>query len=272
MTDKTPIVAKEGWHALHLFYKIEHGQWDLFSREEQVAAKTALSTLVQEIRAAADTQLLTCSVVTPKADLAFLLLTPDLRQANAFEKRLTRSLGADVLTPVFSYLSVTERSEYFSTEADHVESLKKERGLAEGSAEFDAALAEIRDRLEKYASFRLYPQLPDWPVVCFYPMSKRRGDVKNWYSLPFAERKRLMSGHARIGREWHGRILQMITASTGLDDGEWGVTLFAHNSADVKDIVHQMRFDEVSAEYAEFGEFFIGLQAPLDELFARLLL
>ncbi len=272
MTEPTPIIPSEGWHALHLFYRVEAGQWDLFSREEKLAAKTALSTLVQEIRATPDSQLVTCSVVTPKADLAFLLLTPDLREANAMEKRLTRSLGADVLTPVFSYLSVTERSEYFSTEEDQIALLKKERGLAEGSAEFDAALAEVRDRLAKYAQFRLYPRLPDWPVVCFYPMSKRRGEAKNWYALPFADRKKLMAGHARIGREWHGRILQLITASTGLDDGEWGVTLFAHDTADVKEIVYQMRFDPVSAEYADFGEFFIGLQTPLDELFARLLL
>jgi peroxiredoxin len=111
--------------------------------------------------------------------------------------------------------------------------------------------------------------MPDWPVMCFYPMNKRRGETRNWYSLGFEERKRLMSGHARIGRQWHGKIRQLITGSTGLDDAEWGVTLFAHDTMHVKGIVYEMRFDAVSAEYADFGEFYIGLQLPLDELFRR---
>jgi chlorite dismutase len=100
-------------------------------------------------------------------------------------------------------------------------------------------------------------------------MNKRRGEVKNWYALPFEERKQLMSGHARVGRTWHGKILQLITGSTGLDDWEWGVTLLAHDPIDIKGIIYEMRFDPVSADYAEFGEFYIGLQVPLDELFRR---
>lgn len=268
-----PVVPAEGWHVLHLFYRIEYGQWQLLSPDEQRQAKTELALLVQEIRAAADTQLLTFSVVTPKADLGFMLLTPDLQTANAYEKRLNLSLGADVLTPVYSYLSMTERSEYTLTEAEYVaDTLEKERGLAHGTPEFDAALAEFHGRMDKYGKDRLYPKLGNRPVICFYNMLKRRGSEQNWYRLSHEERKGLMGGHARIGRQWAGKIRQLVTGSTGLDDSEWGVTLFAHDTLDVKGIVYEMRFDAVSAEYAEFGEFYIGLQLPLDELFRRLLL
>ncbi len=272
MTDRAfdPVVPAEGWHVLHLFYRVEYGQWQLLSPDDQRAAKTALTELVQEIRAAEGTQLLAFSVVTPKADLGFMLLTPDLQTANGFEKRLSLSLGPDMLTPVFSYLSMTERSEYTTTEADYAaETLEKEKGLAPGTPEHTAGLEEFRARMDKYGKDRLYPKLGNRPVICFYNMGKRRGAQQNWYRLNHAERKELMLGHARIGRQWAGKIRQLITGSTGLDDAEWGVTLFANDTFDVKGIVYEMRFDAVSAEYADFGEFYIGLQLPLDELFRR---
>jgi chlorite dismutase len=262
------MAPPEGWHVLHLFYKIEHGQWQLFTESEKIRAKTRLAELVQEIRSAADTQLLSFAVVTPKADLGFMLVTPDLQSANAWEKQLTLALGADVLSPAAAFFSMTERSEYLSTEQEHREILKLE-GVAEGTPEWETRLGEIQARLEKYVKFRLYPSLPDWPVVCFYPMVKKRGSEQNWYRLPFAKRKELMAGHALVGRKWRGKILQLITGCTGLDDAEWAVTLFAQNTYDVKGIVSEMRFDPVGADYAEFGEFYIGLQLPLDELYRR---
>ena len=272
MTDRAfdPVLPAEGWHVLHLFYRVEYGQWQLLSPDDQRAAKTNLTELVQEIRATEGTQLLAFSIVTPKADLGFMLLTPDLQTANGFEKRLSLSLGPDVLTPVYSYLSMTERSEYTTSEADHaVETLEKEKGLVPGTPEHDAGLEDFRTRMDKYGKDRLYPKLGNRPVICFYSMGKRRGAQQNWYRLGHAERKELMLGHARIGRQWAGKIRQLITGSTGLDDSEWGVTLFAHDTFDVKGIVYEMRFDAVSAEYADFGEFYIGLQLPLDELFRR---
>ena len=272
MTDRAfdPVLPAEGWHVLHLFYRVEYGQWQLLSPDDQRAAKTNLTDLVQEIRATEGTQLLAFSIVTPKADLGFMLLTPDLQTANGFEKRLSLSLGPDVLTSVFSYLSMTERSEYTTTEADYAaETLEKEKGLAPGTPEHAAGLEDFRARMDKYGKDRLYPKLGNRPVICFYSMGKRRGTQQNWYRLPHAERKELMLGHARIGRQWAGKIRQLITGSTGLDDSEWGVTLFAHDTFDVKGIVYEMRFDAVSAEYADFGEFYIGLQLPLDELFRR---
>src|SRR5213596_1829626 len=127
MTDKnTSLVPEEGWHCLHLFYHIEYGQWQLLSREEQNAAKTNLSSLVQEVRAMESTQLLTLSMVTPKADVGFMLIAPDLHNANKIEKQLSLSLGADVLTPVYSYLSLTEESEYIMTEEEYTASLDEE--------------------------------------------------------------------------------------------------------------------------------------------------
>jgi hydrogen peroxide-dependent heme synthase len=271
MTDKnTALVPEEGWHCLHLFYHVEYGQWQLFSDEEKNAAKTNLSSLVQEVRVVESTQLLTLSMVTPKADLGFMLITPDLHSANRIEKRLTMALGADVLTPVYSYLSLTEESEYITTEEEYAEVLAQEQSISPGSQEFDHAMAAFHERMKHYRQERVYPTLPEWPIVCFYNMSKRRGEHRNWYALPYQERSGLMKGHANVGRRFAGKVKQLITGSTGLDDAEWAVTLFARDTFQIKAIVYQMRFDPVSAEYADFGEFFVGIQLPLDELFRRL--
>jgi hydrogen peroxide-dependent heme synthase len=271
MTDKnTALVPEEGWHCLHLFYRIEYGQWQLLSDLEKNTAKTNLSSLVQEVRATDSTQLLTLSVVTPKADLGFMLITPDLHSANRIEKRLTTALGPDVLTPVYSYLSLTEESEYITTEEEYAEVLAQEQNIQPGSEEFNHAMAAFHERMKQYRQERVYPTLPEWPIVCFYNMSKRRGEHRNWYALPYQERRGLMKDHANVGRRFAGKVKQLITGSTGLDDAEWGVTLFARDTFQIKAIVYQMRFDPVSAEYADFGEFFVGIQLPLDELFRRL--
>jgi chlorite dismutase len=268
-----PLVPREGWHVIHLFYQIDHAQWSILSDEEKRAAKTRLTELVQEIRATKDTHLLTYAIATPKADLGFMLLTPDLQVACAYEKQLTLSLGPEILSPTYSYLSQTERSEYTtSSEQYAAETLVGEKGLTPGSPEYQQALKEFEDRMDHYLQHRLYPVLPDWPVVCFYPMSKRRSGADNWYSLSYDARRELMAGHARVGRTYSGRILQLITGSTGLDEYEWGVTLLAKDTLDIKAIVYEMRFDEVSARYAEFGDFYIGMQLPLDELFRRVCL
>lgn len=272
MTDQNAnaVIPLQGWHVLHLFYKIEHGQWGLLAPDERIALKTQMTELIQEIRATPDTQLLIFSMVSPKSDIGFMLLTPDLHTANSFEKRLTLSLGPDVMTPVYSFLSLTEESEYMTTEEEYGVTLTTEQSIPAGSEEYEKAMGEFKTRMAKYRKDKLYPLLPVWEVFCFYPMSMRRAPEQNWYGLTFEERKKLMAAHGRIGRTYHGKILQLITGSTGLDDAEWGVTLFAHDTFFVKDIVYKMRFDPVSAQYAEFGEFYIGLSVPLDELFRRL--
>ena len=271
MTDKnSALVPEEGWHCLHLFYRIDRGQWQLLGREEQTAAKIALTRLIQDVRALDSTQLLVLSIVSPKADLGFMLVTPDLHAVNRVEKQLSAVLGADVLTPVYSYLSLTEESEYITTDEEYADILVNEQNIERDSEEFGHGMAAFHERMKHYREERVYPSLPDWPVVCFYNMSKRRGEQRNWYALPYQERRELMKSHANVGRRFAGKVKQLITGSTGLDDEEWGVTLFARDTYQIKAIVYQMRFDPVSAEYGEFGEFFIGIQLGLDELFRRL--
>ncbi|MDB4508229.1 heme-dependent peroxidase [Akkermansiaceae bacterium] len=270
-----PIVPYEGWHVMHLFYSIDHSQWSLLTESEKREAKTRLTELVQEIRSHEDTQILIYAVATPKADIGFMLLTPDLHDATHFEKRLTLSLGVDVLVPTYSYLSQTERSEYTTSREQYgKDTLISEEGMTEGTPEFEEKLDEFDARMVHYLKHRMYPVLPDWPVICFYPMSKRRSahDEYNWYSLEFEDRAKLMKGHATTGRKYSGKILQLITGSTGFEDHEWGVTLLAHDSAQIKAIVYEMRFDEVSARFGEFGDFYIGMQLPLDQLFERVCL
>lgn len=272
-SEVTPLVPREGWHVMHLFYHVDHAQWALYSDDEKRQAKTHLTELVQEIRATPDTHLLIFSIATPKADLGFMLLTPDLQVANLYEKQLSLSLGPEILSPAYSYLSQTESSEYTSTREQYsAETLVGEKGLMEGSVEFEASLKEFDERMAHYLKHRLYPVLPDWPVICFYPMSKRRNGGDNWYALDYEARRKLMAGHAKVGRTYAGRILQLITGSTGLDEHEWGVTLLAKDTIDIKSIVYEMRFDEVTARYGEFGDFYIGMQLPLDVLFRRVCL
>ncbi len=176
-------------------------------------------------------QLVTAAIVGHKADVGFVALCPDMRPLWDFQ----RACASAGLTASASYVSLTELSEYAA-------------GLPE----------EMRQA-------RLYPRLPpeSMPAFCFYPMSKRRTASHNWYALDFDERKRLMLGHGAVGRNYRGRILQLITGSTGLDDWEWGVTLFGRRPDDLKACVYEMRFDEASALYADFGPFYAGMVGDL---------
>ena len=140
----TPVVPREGWHVMHLFYHVDHAQWSLYGDDEKRQAKTRLTELVHEIRATPDTHLLVFSVTTPKADLGFMLLGPDLQMLNAFEKQISLSLGPEILSPAYSYLSQTESSEYTTTREQYsAETLIGEKGMTEGSAEFEAGLVEF---------------------------------------------------------------------------------------------------------------------------------
>lgn len=270
-TQSKPIVPQEGWHVQHLFFSLNHTNWASMEEDQQDDARKHLVKTVERIRKHPDTQLLAFSMVGPKSDLGFMILTPDLQDADRFAKDLQRSLGPDVLVPAYSYLSMTELSEYTTKEEEFKKELVEKEGLAEGSEPFTARLAEWNARMAKYNQDRLYPNMPDWQVMCFYNMSKRRNVEQNWYASDFETRRKLMGGHAKTGRTWHGKIRQLITGSTGLDEAEWGVTLFAHDTHHIKGIVYEMRFDEVSAVYAEFGDFYIGIQLPLKELLDRLL-
>jgi len=272
LTSLAPILPTEGRHVLHLFYSMEQEPWSYLEASERRKRRDGLAKIVREIQALPETQLLPYSVVGPKADLGFMLVTPDLQVADRCSKLLGEGLGAGMLTPTFSYFSMTERSEYMTSEAEYNAELIAE-GIDPETPEFATKIAEFHDRMDKYMRRRVIPELPDaqeWPVFSFYPMSKRRLPQLNWYGLPFEDRKRLMAGHAKIGRTYSGRVLQLITGSTGLDDMEWGVTLFAKTTSEIKAIVYEMRFDVVSSHYAEFGEFFIGIRMDIPDLCNRL--
>ncbi len=270
-TEIKPLSPQEGWHVQHLFYHVNHSQWCLQDDEEKAAARANLEQIIARIRSHPDTQLLTFSMVGPKSDIGFMLLTPDLHDSDRFAKQLALALGPDVLLPAYSYLSMTELSEYATPESEFRQELVEKEKLEEGSEAFETRLGEWRARMAKYNKDRLYPNMPDWQVMCFYNMGKRRNVDQNWYASDFETRRRLMGGHARVGRTWAGKVRQLITGSTGLDAEEWGVTLFAHDTFNIKGIVYEMRFDEVSAIYGQFGDFYIGIQLPFAELASRVL-
>ena len=250
-----PVELSVGWGVLHLFYKVDGGRSETDARGSK-RVLDAVQSLVADGH-----QALLFAVLGHKADLGVMVLGPDLARLQAFECELS----AAPLTLVDSYVSFTELSEYTSSEDDERARLETEEGLA-GAAQ-EASLAAWRERMAHYREQRIHPRLPLKRAICFYPMSKRRVQGANWYSLPFDARKQLMAGHARVGRNYAGRVLQLITGSTGLDDWEWGVTLLADDPVALKEIVYEMRFDPVSADYAEFGPFVVGLLAePADAL------
>jgi peroxiredoxin len=183
-------------------------------------------------------QVVSVSMLGHKADAAFMAVASDLRELRTFQTAI-QTAGVFVSD---SYVSITEVSEY---------------------------AANVPEEMK---NARLYPQLPPagknaW---CFYPMSKKREPENNWYTLPFDKRSELMSEHGKSGRAFSGRVIQLVTASAGFDDFEWGVTLFAVNPDDLKDVVYTMRFDEASSVYAEFGAFYVGMVTPVEELVATL--
>lgn len=184
------------------------------------------------------TQVVSVAILGHKADVAFMALDADLWHL----RLLQRDLAATGLVAVASYVSLTEVSEY---------------------------AAGVPDELKQH---RLYPRLPppDKPAWCFYPMSKRRGEQHNWFTLPFEDRLELMHEHGGSGRKFSGRVLQVVTGSTGVDDFEWGVTLFAARPDDLKDVVYTLRYDRASAIYAEFGPFYVGMVSPVEDLVALL--
>lgn len=248
-TSPQPVVPSEGWGVLHLFLRAQRGP-----------GATVLIEAIDAFTATDPNQVIPFSVLGGKADLGLMALSPDLDALD----RLTKAVLAGPVECVSSFVSLTELSEYTSTEDD--ERARLEHG---GEVDVEAKLAEWRVRMEHYQDARLHPHLPHKRVIAFYPMSKTRRPGANWYSLPADERKALMGGHARVGRSYAGRILQLITGATGLDDWEWGVTLLADDPVAVKEIVYEMRFDEVSAVYGEFGPFWVGLVMDAPALFDR---
>ncbi len=247
-----------GWGVLHLLYRVDRARVD----HEPGAAKHVVDAVASLERDGH--QALVFAVLGQKADLGVMAVGPDLARLQAFEQELETA----PLVPAGSYLSLTEQSEYSVTEDDERARLRAEEGVTD-PAEVEARLTAWRTRIEHYREQRVHPTLPRKQVLCFYPMSKRRLGADNWFALPFERRKELMAGHARVGRTYAGRVVQLITGSVGLDDWEWGVTLFADDVVALKEIVYEMRFDEVSARYSEFGPFVTGLVLDPADAVAR---
>lgn len=260
-----PVIASEGWGVVHAFF---HLRRDLLP-DTQEAGRDFVAR-VRAFDARDEYQALCFAVLGQKADLGLMLLGPDLAALDSFGVELAASpLGAGLL-PAASYVSLTELSEYMPDEREESRRLVDQEGHPEGSPEHREALDAFRSRMEEYAEHRLHPRLPRKRVMSFYPMSKRRDGDANWYALDFADRRRLMGGHAAVGRRYKGRVLQLVTGSVGLDDWEWGVTLLADDPKAIRDIVYEMRFDEVSARYGEFGPFVTGLVMEPEDLTAHL--
>lgn len=226
----------EGWYALHDFRTIDWTAWRLADESEREQAIAELNKFLAEwatLSEARGGSTVVYSVVGQKADLAFMHLRETLEDLNALETAFSKTSFASFTYSVYSYVSVVELSNYM--------------GHASG---------DPMENPEIIA--RLKPALPNAKHICFYPMNKRRSGEDNWYSLSMDERKTLMRSHGMIGRTYAGKVKQIITGSVGFDNWEWGVTLFADDPIQFKKLVYEMRFDEVSARYGEFGDFYIG--------------
>ncbi|MBN9690943.1 MAG: heme-dependent peroxidase [Verrucomicrobia bacterium] len=263
------ITLSRGVHVAHLFFRLDRVRWQSLTAEESKSAQERLGGVCARFPGPAAPRVMTFAGVGGKADVIFLLFAADLRQLSSMQRELEAAFPVGTLNPVYSYLSITELPEYVATD-DDLKAILARDGVVPGHPQFEERFAAAQKRNAEYQHYRLYPEIEAWEVMCFYPMNKKRSGADNWYSLDFETRKKLMASHARTGRKYSGRIAQLITGSAGLDDWEWGVTLMAHQLDAVKEIVYEMRFDEVTARYGEFGPFFISLYLSPEELWSHL--
>lgn len=225
----------DGWYCLHDFRTIDWASWKLASAEERQAAISEFLGLIEKWNVTQENNNgshALYTIVGQKADFMLMILRPTMEELEGFETEFNKTKLAQFTLPSYSYVSVVELSNYLSSEENPYE---------------DPAIKP-----------RLYPILPKSKHVCFYPMDKRRQGNDNWYMLPMEERRELMRTHGLTGRRYAGIVKQIITGSVGFDDYEWGVTLFSDDVLQFKKLVYEMRFDEVSARYGEFGSFFVG--------------
>ena len=245
-----------GWGVLHLLLKVDHAA---VPGLPDGAAKDVVAALE---RWQDRLQLHVFSALGHKADVLLMAIGEDLTELRALQTDICATAAAPALSLDWSYLSLTEGSEYTTTPERYREEMA-EKGLEPD--ELERRVEQYAERMAAYQESKLHPQMPDWQLLCFYPMSHRRAGDDNWYALDYEERKRLMAEHGRSGRAYTGRVLQLVSASTGLDDWEYAVSLFAHDLTDVKAIVYDLRYDEASTRYADFGQFVIGIRrAPAD--------
>jgi hydrogen peroxide-dependent heme synthase len=230
-----PAQTLDGWYCLHDFRTIDWTIWKMLSSDERQEAIHEFLGLIEKWNATQDRNEgshAIYSIVGQKADFMMMILRPTMEELNEIETEFNKTKLAEFTIPAHSYVSVIELSNYLPESDDPYQNPQM---LA-----------------------RLYPKLPKTNHICFYPMDKRRQGNDNWYMLSMEDRKKLMYGHGMIGRQYAGKVKQIITGSVGFDDYEWGVTLFADEVLQFKKLVYEMRFDEASAKYGEFGTFFVG--------------
>jgi peroxiredoxin len=263
------IRMTEGWHCLHLYYRVDQKELNRLDEAALAKGRAELVRLLDPEREGAPQRLQTSIVSGHKADLGLMIMDPDPLAINSVRQAIRSSLLGPALVPSYSFVSITEVSEYVPTIEQYGDRLKHE-GTAETDPAFQAKINAYSQRLPAMNKQRLYPDFPPLPVTCFYPMNKIRDPQANWYQLPSSERSALMAEHATSGMKFAGRVSQLITASTGFDDWEWGVTLWGRSPEDIKAIVYTMRFDRASARYAEFGPFYLSYVAAPDEALKHL--
>lgn len=264
-----PIRAHEGWFVTHLYYRINRSAWEAAPSARKESAKDRFKQLIREFQAPENCRIHCYSVWGLKADLGVLMVDPDLQHLNDTQFAIASCFPPGVLEPAYSFISMSEISEYMAQDRDYDRTLREKEGLAPDSPVYQEKMEQFHRRMQVYINERLYPHLPPHRLMCFYPMSKRRGDKENWYLLDFDSRKTYMAGHAITGRKFQENVRQLVSGSIGLDDWEWGVTLFSEDPFYFKKILYEMRYDEASARFGEFGPFYIGIRMEPEELFQR---
>ncbi|MGE0758252.1 MAG: hydrogen peroxide-dependent heme synthase [Pirellulaceae bacterium] len=255
----------EGWHCSHFYYRFDRAALASLTPEVIAAGRQAFVAILDPQAADAPVRLQVGVVAGHKADFGLVVMDPHPLRVDRIHQQLMASPLGTALIPTYSFVSVTEVSEYVPTVEQYAERLVAE-GEERGSPGFEAKVRAYAAREPMMRKQRLMPDLPDWPSMCFYPMNKKRKVGENWFTLSFPERNRLMAEHAKSGMIFAGKVSQLITVGIGLEDWEWGVTLWAKNPGFLKDIVYRMRFDEASARYAEFGQFYTSYMMHADEV------
>lgn len=258
----------EGSSVLHQMFRFRRTAWrGLEASQSKCILEEAVGVLTGMERGSAEghpNQSAVYSQIGHKGDLMLVHFRDSLEDLHRAEIAIAQLHFADFLEPIHSYLSVVELGLYESSAKTYAQ--LAEQGLEPHSPEWNSGIAEVIRRQSAAMAPRLYPQIPTAKYLCFYPMDRKRGEEKNWYQVPMSERQRLMHEHGLVGRRYAESVKQIITASIGFDDWEWGVDLFADDPLIFKKLIYEMRFDEVSAVYALFGSFYVGLRVEAVDL------
>jgi hydrogen peroxide-dependent heme synthase len=255
----------EGLSVLHQMFHFDWKSWRDLDSAKQSAIETEAVELFTRWEQQGDRKSSALfSLLGHKGDLLFLHFREDFKDLNRVELEMSQIRFTDYLRPSHSYLSMVELGLYESSAKTYAS--LAEKGLQSGTPEWDAGVHEVLNRQSTAMAQRLNPAIPDTKYICFYPMDRKRAETVNWYTQPMAERQRMMHEHGLIGRRYADSVRQIITGSIGFDDWEWGVDLFADEPLIFKKLIYEMRFDEVSAVYALFGQFFVGVRLPVNDL------